>query len=71
MIGIEQALAKLSIIDLTAAVTGLFSLLIFIFALVKRGEIAKWEKEKKRLDNRLLDSTPEQEVKKTSSKLKR
>lgn len=69
MIGIEQALAKLSIVDLTAAVIGLFSLLIFIFAWVKRGETAKWEKEKKRLDARLLNLSPEQEVEKNRQQI--
>ena len=58
MDGTEQAIAQLSNNDLIAVAVGLASLLVFIYAWVKRGEIATWEKKTQRLEARLKTSPP-------------
>ena len=65
----EQAIAQLSPNDLIAIAVGLASLLVFIFAWVKRGEIATWEKKTLRLESRLKTSSPEQEIEKNKQKI--
>lgn len=69
MDGTEQAIAQLSNNDLIAVAVGLASLLVFIYAWVKRGEIATWEKKTQRLEARLKTSPPEQEIKKNEQKI--
>ena len=69
MDGTEQAIAQLSNNDLIAVAVGLASLLVFIYAWVKRGEIATWEKKTQRLEARLKTSPPEQEIEKNEQQI--
>ena len=69
MDGTEQAIAQLSNNDLIAVAVGLASLLVFIYAWVKRGEIATWEKKTQRLEARLKTFPPQQEIEKNEQQI--
>jgi hypothetical protein len=62
-------LAQFSVNDQIALAACLFSLLVFIYAWVKRGEIATWEKKTQRLEARLKTSPPEQEIEKNEQQI--
>ena len=52
-----------------AVAVGLASLLVFIYAWVKRGEIATWEKKTQRREARLKTSPPEQQIEKNEQQI--
>ena len=69
MQSVDIMLAQLSVNDQIALAVYLSSLLILIYAWVKRGEIANWEKKTQRLEARLKTSPPKQEIEKNEQQI--
>jgi hypothetical protein len=69
MQSVDIMLAQFSVNDQIALAVCLFSLLVLIYAWVKRGKIATWEKKTQRLEARLKTSPPEQEIEKNEQQI--